>query len=186
MSMARSRSWRIILISMPLVLVIALSLTLLRQRAVSVDELSLGTSAARIKGKKGFSCLAQGQGGQKLQYAAKNADKQGGYYCVECEAGKVTAIYISYDKPVSRALGLTTAARLVGDTKPVETDSTELNTESTAAKEANKNLFLEPAEKDDELPRCEYIYYRNGNYAELQYSKLSGDEVSRIISYRAP
>ena len=154
-----------------------IAFSMLSERSASPETLSLGSSASRVKNRKAFSF--QGHGGTKTQYSAKNADHDGGYYFVECERGKVSSIYITYEKPVSRSTCLRTLKRLVDAAKVLDLDSSELNSKP----EPSDKIFLEPLSKDDNLPPSEYFYFANGRYAELQYATPTSRGITRLIGY---
>lgn len=170
----------LVALTLPIAIVVALLTIVRHEHAVTADQLKLGISASRVKGKKGFTYLTQGHGASKTQYTAKTADHDGGYYYVECEGGKVVSVYVTYNKPVSRDVCLSTLRRLTANARVIETDTTELtaNSSTGAAKP-----FLEPMEEGDKMPACEYFYFDNGDYAELQYASPKSDGISRLISY---
>jgi hypothetical protein len=179
--MFKKRFGRSILVCAAVLLMAVLGISFGRQKAANANEISLETPASRIRGRKGFNCLAKDQGGTKIQYSAKNADKNGGYYCVECEGSKITAIYISFEKPIARELAFETVKRIAGTDELAEHDAEEID----KGLAENQGLFLEKPNKSDEQICSEYFYFKNGNYAELQFAPKSDDKnVSRIISYR--
>jgi hypothetical protein len=150
-----------------------------KQNRATVKTIKLGTPAWRIRLAKNFEFDQNGHFGSQTQYLCKDADANHGKFCVQCKNGKVTAIFVKFDPPLSRAKSIEEVQHLVGTNEWIENDCSEMHSGDGEMK-TNPNCGKQE-ETAFHSPPSEYFYFKQGIAAELQFVSIADDRVTDLM-----